>query len=382
MIKFPNLVCSGALLLFAAPVLPLVLAWPLQAGQYLAEDTQQAIPTTTQAVEKPLDEKPEHEKTANEESVEIALNYIRNNQIERGVFILQRLAGQGNGDSLYHMGELYRLGIGREKSASVATMYYRLATALDHEKAALALANFLYFEGDGSEKTIAEALGVWQNLALNGNVESMYLLGMVYWNGDVGLEQDPIRGYGLVWRASQAGYRDAEQSELTMHSILNAEAREAAMEYGKTYTVKGFTDKIAAPDVLTVEAASTEIADASIAADSDVAPTAEPTKTAAKPAPKPKPKPLVRPDDWTTVWRLEVGLAMSKLEVRRLQSLITQAQAGAVGGMFSEILPSTNRPGLYRLIYGPVSGLHQAVSTCVTLKRSGHDCAAKAPESD
>lgn len=329
--------------------------------------------------------------TADEGSVEDALNFIRNGRIDRGTIILQRLAGEGNSDSLFHLAELYRLGIGREKANNVATMYYRLATALGHETASLSLANMLFFEGDGSDKTISEALSVWRNLAIEGNAESIYMLGMVYWNGEAGQDRDPIRGYGLVWRAAQSGYADAVQNELTMHSLLNAEARDAAIEFGKSISDASFGDEVLAAELLTValpegktetSSEDTETSFAAAAADpqtltSDETNEAEQSKDAAVTEAV---EPAAAPEDWSSVWRLEVGFAMSKLDVGRLQSVISASQAAAVGNLSSEIAPSATRPGLYRLVYGPMKGLNQAVNVCVILKRAGHDCSAKAPE--
>jgi len=336
----------------------------------------------------------EGEETADESSIQAALEYIRNGEIDQGAFILQRLAGQGNAESLYHMGELFRLGIGREKADGVAVMYFRLASTLGHKRASLSLANMLFFEGDSSEKTIAEALSVWQTLALEGDIESMYMLGMIYWNGEAGIGQDPVRGYGLVWRAAQAGYTDAVQNELTMRSLLNAEARDAAMKYGNSLDVAGFSDEPLALDLVVAEAEPDQAAEAG-ASDADTdgseasgqeteatdgAELAQDDPVQDGETEKAVEVPLVKPDDWGSVWRLEVGFAMSEVEVRRLQSMINQTQQASVGKLFSDIQPSVTRPGLFRLIYGPLRGMHQAVNTCVSLKRAGHDCSARAPE--
>jgi len=324
-------------------------------------------------------------QSADEDTIEAALEFIRGGDVDRGVFILQRLAGQGNADSLFHLGELFRLGVGREQSGGVATMYYRLASALGHKRASLSLANMLFFEGDGSEKTIGEALGVWQSLALEGDVESVYMLGMIYWNGEAGLEVDPVRGYGLVWRAAEAGYSDAVQNELTMRSMLPAAARDVAMEYGKEYEITGFGSVPLALDLLkkTVaeEAAAMEGTGLLAAVDENALSQQDTAQTkSVEKVPEPAELPLEKPEDWSTVWRLEVGFAMSEIEVRRLQSMIGQNQEGAIGKLFSDIQPSITRPGLFRLVYGPLRGMHQAVNTCVMLKRAGHDCSAKAPE--
>jgi len=311
--------------------------------------------------------------SADQATLEEALEAIRDGDMDRGAIILQRLGGQGNAESLFHLGELFRLGVGREESDTVALMYYRLSAALGHRRAALTLANMLFFEGDGSEKTYGEALSLWQDAALDGDLEATYILGMIYWNGDAGVPQDPVRGYGLVWRAAQEGWEDAEQNELTMRSLLPLEAREAAMEYGRSLEVEGFGTEQLALDLV--------VSDEETNSPDDTTPEAVAEEAAAEEAiAEAEEGPLEMPEDWNTVWRLEVGFAMSELEVGRLRTIIAGTLPDAIGTLHADIVPSITRPGLYRLVYGPMRSMHQAVNTCVTLKRAGHDCNAQAPE--
>jgi len=299
------------------------------------------------------------QRSADEETIEEALNLIRSGggNIQQGILVMQGLADKGVTEALFHMGEIHKLGIGKDgPSIPIATMYYRLASRLGHDRASLLLANILFFDGDGSEASYAEAVEAWQSLALRGNAEAAYMLGMVYWNGEAGSVRDPIRGYGLVWLASEKGYDAAVQNELSMRAMLNGAARQEAMDYANNIADRGFGAEPIAID-LVLDSAS------------------EPVST---PVPKEE-KPLEKPEDWTTVWRLEVGFAMSEVEIERLQKVLNTTQARVVGGLFSEVVDSANRPGLYRLIFGPVKSMHSAVSKCVDLKRAGHDCFARPP---
>jgi len=356
-------------------LLSLLLTPAISFGVEAQEAENEAVPAT-----EPQSQAPNSEQGA----VEAALELVRNNNIERGVIALQRLGGQGNADALFHLGEFYRLGVGHEKSNDVAAMYYRLASALGHQRASLSLANLLFFDGDGSEKSYGEALGLWETLALDGDLESIYMLGMIYWNGEAGIAQDPVRGYGLVWRAALEGYKDAEQHELTMRSILNSEAREKAMEYGNALEAKGFSAEPLALELVTAgegadQQAPTTDAETSLAENkrqvSDAA-----TAQNERIKPEEPIEPVSKPDDWSKVWRLEVGFAMSEYELRRLKIVISAKQLDTVGGLYNDIVPSQNRPGLYRLVFGPMKSMHAAVNTCVILKRAGHDCRAQPPE--
>ena len=287
-------------------------------------------------------------------TVEGALTALRNGEMAKGTAILQALGEQADPVALFHLAEMARLGIGRdEPSMPIATMYYRLSGNLGNEMAAMKLANILYFDGTGTEAEISEALSIWQTYAIEGNAEASYLLGILYWNGEHGRPADPVRGYGLVWRASQAGYRVAVQTELTMRSQLPGDARTAAKAYGQNLEQHGFSDELLAIELLVEDYVPEAGGDTSQGGE--------------------------RPEDWTKVWRLEVGFAMRDEDASALLTRIRSEHGSSVADLYGEVTPSPNRPGMYRLVFGPIDGMHDAVGRCVALKRAGHDCFAKPP---
>jgi hypothetical protein len=292
-------------------------------------------------------------QTVDEQSVQDALEAIRGGDIEKGASIMQRLGEQANPEALFHLAEMARLGVGRDASLPVAIMYYRMAGQMGNVPAALNLANILYFDGSGSEAEMAEAIGIWQTQALLGNSQAAFLLGMVYWNGEIGGTPDPIRGYGLVWRAAQSGYNDAVQAELTMRAQLNGDASRLGQKYGAALEAEGFSDELLGMNLL-VDGYEVGSADAD--------------GEAAK-----------KPEDWNTVWRLEVGFAMQEQDARKLLQRIQIEETATVKDFFGEVSKSPNRPGMFRLLFGPIGNMHKAVSSCVKLKRAGYDCFAKAP---
>lgn len=296
---------------------------------------------------------PPDSSTADDLVIEDALNAIRNQDTEKGMGLLQRLADQANPTALYHLGEMSRLGIGGKQSMNVAMMYYRLAGKLGNEQAAMKLANILYFDGENTAAEVAESMAIWQIYALQENAEAAYLLGIIYWNGENGRTPDPLRGYGLVWRAAQAGYNDAVQSELTMRAQLPGKARDAGQIYGERLEYLGFTDELIGMDLL-VEGWEPDEKDTTV----------------------------VKPEDWTKVWRLEVGFAMREADAKTTMERINQDHGETLEGLYGEITESPNRAGRYRLLFGPVGGLHAAVSLCVTLKRDGYDCFAASPDEE
>lgn len=292
-------------------------------------------------------------QSADEQSIEDALNAIRDGDHQTGRTMLRSMSEQGNPDAMFHLAEISRLGIGGESSMSIATMFYRLASRLGHERAAMKLANILYFEGEQTPAEMAEAFSIWQTYALSGNAEAAYLLGIIYWNGENGRTPDPVRGYGLVWRASEAGYRDAVAAELEMRTLLPGDARQAAQNYAERLSEIGFSDELLNMDLL-VEGWSPDEEETTVE----------------------------KPDDWSTVWHLEVGFALRADDAQAMLSEILENHAGVVKGLFNEMVPSPNRIGRYKLVFGPLEGMHSAVNLCVDLKRAGFDCFAKPPGAD
>lgn len=292
--------------------------------------------------------------SADDRSVRDALEDIRNGDIERGMEILQLLAEEAHPEALFHLAEMARLGVGRDKSMPIAIMYYRLSGQLGHSVAALRLAEILYFDSERTEAQLGEAASIWQSQALEGSPTAAFMLGMLYWNGEIGKAQDPVRGYGLVWRAAQAGYNEAVQAELTMRSQINGVARARGQAYGEALETEGFSDELLAMD-LVIDGYSADVAETKDVEASE------------------------KPEDWSKVWRLEVGFAMGAGDAEQLLERILREEADTVRGLNGEVIESPNRVGMFRLVFGPIERMNDAVSRCVALKRAGHDCFAQPP---
>jgi TPR repeat protein len=330
-----------AVLLLPALLLGLMVA-PVGHAQDLEDDVPPPVAVQTGS-------------SLEKDEVEDALNLIREGNVEGGTEALRRLGELGNSDAFFHLAEINRLGAGKEASENVALMYYRFAARLGHKRAALSLANILFFEGSDSEADYKEAIDIWQQYALDGEAEAMYLLGMVYWNGEGGVLPDPVRAYGLMNRASRLEYAPALEAEPAMREQLGNDARAKALEYADQLAVTGFDDKPLALELVTDDA-----------------------DTIIKSYEEKRDK-REKPEDWNTVWHLEVGFAMSEGDIKKLQGQIVANPKTEVDGLFTEVLENANREGLYRLVFGPVDSMQDAVRHCVVLKRAGHDCFAKPP---
>lgn len=329
------------------------------------------------------------------QSVEDALEMMRSGDLKGGVAMLEALAIGGNALAYYHLAEVRRIGVGTEKNIPVATMFYRLSSQLGHKESALKLANILFFEGGGTDAEIAEAVSLWQDEAIKGVPEAIYMMGMIYWNGEAGFDRDPIRGYGLVWRASRDGYLQADDSLGTMSILLERKAKDVGQRYAERLEEFGFDVDPLAPHLLPEvdssdirqkradsELSAAEILDRETIKEKEAPgrPETASQETVTDVTAEKEGKSAEKPEDWDTVWHLEVGFAMSELEVKRLRSIISSTLQQEIGNLHSDIVESPNRPGLYRLVFGPVTSLQSAVTKCVALKRAGHDCFAKAPQ--
>ncbi|UTW55582.1 tetratricopeptide repeat protein [Kordiimonas sp. SCSIO 12610] len=271
-----------------------------------------------------------------------ALIMIRQGSFNEGSETLRALGNSGSAEAYFHLGQIHRLGIQGEKSDEVATMYYRLSNELGHKRAGMILANLLFFKPNRTASEEDEAIKIWQDQALIDDAEAQYLLGTVYWNGDGGLGPDPIRGYGLIWRASELGHGEAKASEVLMASDLSFEARHRARLYADNLRAEGFE---ATP--LEIEL----IFDAIATAAGDLAPA----------------------DDHKP-WQINVGFSHSNDRLPSYKALLEQDVGAYLEDLEQKVVQTQS--GQFLVTYGPIASLDQAVSRCVFLKKKGYDCSA------
>jgi hypothetical protein len=294
-----------------------------------------ALSTEILSVDK-LDASVDHQAQTRE-----AITLIREGAYNRGMEALRALGDQGNSGAYYHLAEIYRLGVHGEKAPDVAAMYYRLSYEQGYLDAGKMLANILFFNDMRTDNDEREAIGIWQQQALLGDAESQYYLGTIYWNGDAGLDFDPIRGYGLIWLASEAGHQDAIASEVIIASDLSFESRNRARLYADNLIEERFDE---AP--LELEMVLNDIATAAGGA-SD--------------------KFLAQ-----GIWKIDVGFAQSEEKTSVFQTQLHQDVGGYLTDLDSDLHKTEN--GLYVISYSPIATLDEAVTRCVFLKKKGYDC--------
>ena len=303
--------------------------------------------------QKETDTKPAIQKDDKSDPVSSALDEIRSGRINQGIQKLLALGQNGNAEANFHLGQIYALGAGRKRDAEKAAGYFRSAARLGHQRAELSLANLLYFEGQPGEN-YEEAFKIYKSYAMAGEPEAQYVLGMMFWNGDVSEDVDPIRGYALVWLASENGYPDAISTELEMHSQLNFDARREAKRYARALEEEGFSRIPLKLDLVEPDNAE---------------------KTQQSPE-----KSLLTAEDWQNVWHVEVGAATSKRDADRLVRVIGQNMSTEIIGLSNLIVENNHLPGRYKILYGPFDSFQDAVMQCVKFKARGHDCFSRAPK--
>ena len=112
-------------------------------------------------------------------------------------------ATSGNADAQFNLGQAYKLGRGVPADLKQAETWYGKAAWQGHEQAEASYGLALFSNGKRSE-----ALTWLERAARRGDPRTQYVLGTMYFNGDV-VAKDWVRAYALVTRASQTGLNEA-----------------------------------------------------------------------------------------------------------------------------------------------------------------------------
>ncbi len=276
-------------------------------------------------------------------SLQQVLSLVQQGAFYEGMDSLRQLGDAGDSNAYFHLAQIHRLGIHGEKSPEVAAMYYRLASEMGHVEASAKLANLLFFSENATIAAEKEAISLWQKLALNDDVEALYILGTLYWNGDGGLVADPVRGYGLIWRASEQGYADAIASEVIMATDLSFDARNRSRSYADNLIQEAFVE---AP--LEIELIFDTIVTAAGGGE--------------------------QLEHTENKWQIQVGFAQNQ---DRLNDYTKNIQSD-IGSYLNDLTVGFEETdnGLYLVTFGQLASLDQAVTRCVYLKKKGYDCGA------
>lgn len=126
---------------------------------------------------------------------------------------------KGDADAQFNLAQAYKLGRGVNTDLSMAENLYRRAAEQGHVQAEDNYGILLFTNGQQKD-----AMPWLEKSAARGEHRAQYLVGTAAFNGDF-IARDPIRGYALMSRASEAGLEQAAAGLAKMEPLLTAEQK-------------------------------------------------------------------------------------------------------------------------------------------------------------
>lgn len=256
---------------------------------------------------------------------------------------------KGDPDAQFNLGQAYKLGRGVPADLNQAEAWYAKAATQGHEQAQASYGLALFANGK------RDAAAPWlQRAAGRGDPRAQYVLGTMYFNGDV-VQKDWIRAYALVTRSSQSGLPEASTALAQMDKYMTVQDRQAGLTLARKYEEEANRAPLPGTMPGPVEVAS---------APPVRPPAPKPVRVPAA-TPPPVPAPAAIRDGG---WRLQLGAFGEPGNARKLW--------GQVGGRFPGRQVYYVKAGsLTRVLVGPfgsraeASGACRGVSPCVPVSQ-------------
>jgi hypothetical protein len=247
-------------------------------------------------------------------------------------------ANQGNADAQFNLGQAYKLGRGVPADLKQAESWYGKAAWQGHEQAEASYGLALFANGKRSE-----ALTWLQRAVQRGDPRAQYVLGTMYFNGDV-VAKDWVRAYALVTRSSQTGLNEASTALAQMDKYMSLQERREGLTLARKYEEE--FNRAPSPDLPPVRVATNN------------PPVTQPP---ARPTPRPAPVAAARPSVAVPArdggWRLQLGAFGDPNNARKLW--------GQVGGRFPGRQVSYVKTGsLTKVLVGPFASRAEAAGAC------------------
>jgi uncharacterized protein len=246
-------------------------------------------------------------------------------------------ANAGDSDAQFNLGQAYKLGRGVPADLNQAEYWYGKAAQQGHEQAEASYGLALFTNGR------RESASPWlQRAAARGDQRAQYVLGTMYFNGDV-VQKDWVRAYALVTRASQSGLAEASTALAQMDKYMSVADRQAGLTLARKYEEEA--NRAPLPGALPP---------APVAVASN-RPTPRPT--AAPPRTVVLPGPVTPPVVARGAWRLQLGAFGDPGNARKLWS--------QVGGRFPGRQVFYVKAGsLTKVLVGPFASRTEAAGAC------------------
>lgn len=128
-------------------------------------------------------------------------------------FKLYAKASSSEVEAAYKCGEYLYKGIGTAVNKAEAAKYLKVAAKHQVTNAQIMLGD-LYFKGEGVEKSVEKALGLYKLAALKDNPAAMWNVGLIYIDGADGVRKDLQRGLYWMAMASEKGMKQNFKEKL------------------------------------------------------------------------------------------------------------------------------------------------------------------------
>jgi len=285
------------------------------------------------------------------------------------------LASDSDPNALFNLGQVYRLGRGVDKDMDTAKRYYERAARLGHVSAQGNLGTLYFFSEDPDVQDQEKAVSWWQEAAANGDARSQYMLGVLFFNGDV-VSRDWTRAYAWVNLAASAGLPEAIEAETAMLKHLSAAQVAEARDVSPTLV----TAKNAMPNSAPLKFAKKEEAPAPaeatpVSAPAPEAPLAPAQQVIDGPTPEPEAETAQTPET-TVQYKLQLASFTSEETANQAWPVLSKEYADLLGNLDPEITPADlgELGRFYRLYASGFATKGEAGAVCDTLKASGQGC--------
>lgn len=257
-------------------------------------------------------------------------------------------AMKGDADAQFNLGQAYKLGRGVAADLNQAELWYAKAAAQGHEQAEASYALALFANGK------RDKAAPWlQRAASRGDPRAQYVLGTMYFNGDV-VQKDWVRAYGLVTRASQSGLAEASSAVAQMDKYMTVQDRQAGLTLARKYEEEASRAPLPGAAPPPVETAGTP--------PPRTTPVHTPPRIGATPPPAPV-KVAANPPASAAApirdggWRLQLGAFGDPANARKLW--------GQVGARFPGRQVAYVKAGnLTKVLVGPYASRGEAAGAC------------------
>lgn len=315
------------------------------------------------------------------------------------------LAQIGNGDALFNLGQLYRLGQGVAVDLAMAESFYAQAAKAGHVTAEANLATIYYFNAATRERR-GQAIRLWRSAASHGDAPSQYMMAVLHFNGE-GVPQDLVQAYAWLLLSIEQGFDEARAAEPTIRPTLTGnELNQAQLLMTGLLAPPAATITLPLPKEVGREKADTEEADTEEGetepepeADNPVPPEESqaeepqaeeaaspvaPADSANSPVSESTP---VAPDrgDYRSLagrWSVQLGFFREVANARTHRRDVERRAGEIVGGLWwdlQDIRPRDDGSTFTKLLIGPFNGQIAASGFCDAVKARGLDCFVVAP---